>query len=138
MSAPPSYEELVAEVTRLKSKLGILQRQVQVKKAHGSVPDSVKTLEPKLFTVNHDHKMVRIFLNACDTYFKLTGIQDENTKAFFARTCLSDTAHTWYDSQGYDETLVTFVTLKSHMLDYFIPSDHVKRSIRFLVACKMG
>ena len=57
---------------------------------------------------------------------------------FLLKICLLDTAHTWYDSQGYDETLVTFVTLKSHMLDYFIPSDYVKRAKRALVACKMG
>ena len=44
----------------------------------------------------------------------------------------------WYNRQGYDEILVTFVTLKSHILDYFIPSDYVKRARRALVACKMG
>ena len=57
---------------------------------------------------------------------------------FFAKTRLSDTAHTWYDSQDYDEILVTFVTFKSHILDYFIPFDYVRRVKRALVACKMG
>ena len=56
----------------------------------------------------------------------------------FIKTCLSDTARVWYNSQGYDETLVTFVTLKSHILDYFIPFDYVRRARRALVACKMG
>ena len=40
----------------------------------------------------------------------------------------------WYDSQGYDET---FVTLKSHMLDYFIPSDYIRRARRELIVCKI-
>ena len=43
----------------------------------------------------------------------------------------------WYDSQGYDEILVTFVALKTYMLDYFIPSDYIRRARRVLVACKM-
>ena len=51
---------------------------------------------------------------------------------------LLDTSHMWYNSQGYDEILVKFVTLKSHMLDYFIPSDYVRRSSRALFAFKMG
>ena len=138
MSAPPSYEELLAEVTRLTSELGTFQCQVQAKKAHGLVLDSEKMLAPELFTGTHDGEMVRTFLNACSTYFKLTGIQDENKKALFAKTCLSNIAHIWYDSQRYDETLVTFVTLKSHILDYFIPFDYVRRARRALVACKMG
>ena len=44
----------------------------------------------------------------------------------------------WYDSQGYDEILVIFVTLKSYMLEYFIPSDYIKRDGKALVVCKMG
>ena len=55
---------------------------------------------PELFTGTHAGKMARTFLNACKTYFMLTGISYENTKALFAKTRFSDTAHTWYDSQG--------------------------------------
>ena len=49
-----------------------------------------------------------------------------------------DTANMWYGSKKYSETLVTFVTLKSYMLDCFIPSEYVRRAGRALVACKMG
>ena len=92
----------------------------------------------ELFTGTHNGKTVRTFINACDTYFKLTGISDENIKALFAEPRLSDTEHTWYDSQGYIETMVIFANMQSHMLDYFIPSDYIKRSRRALVACIMG
>ena len=61
-----------------------------------------------------------------------------NTKALFAKTRLSNTIHMWYDSQGYDKTLVIFVTLKSLMLEYFPPSEYIRRTRRALVACKMG
>ena len=92
----------------------------------------------EMFTGTHDSEIARTFLNACDTYFKLTGISDENTKALFAKTRLSDTAHTCYDSQGYDKTMVTFANMKFHMLEYFIPSDYIRKARRALVAFKMG
>ena len=53
----------------------------------------------------------------------VTSVSNENTKALFAKTRLSDTACTWYDSQGYNETKATFTTIKSNMLDYFIAYD---------------
>ena len=93
---------------------------------------------PELFAATHNAKMVWVFLNVCDTYFKLTGISNENSKAMFAKTRLSHTAHTWYDSQGYNKTMEIFATMNSHILDYFIPSDYVRRTRRALVACKMG
>ena len=80
---------------------------------------------------------VQTFLNTCETYFLLTDISDENTKALFAKTRLSNTACTWYDSQSYNETTVIFAMVKPHMLDYFMPSDYIKRAKRALVACKM-
>ena len=82
----------------------------------------------ELFTGTHDGEMFKTFLNACDMYFKLTGISVENTKSLFDKTLLTDTAPTWYDSQGYNETMVIFLTIKSYILDYFIPSDYVKRA----------
>ena len=112
----------MAEVSRLTGELTTLQCKVQAKKAHGLVPDSVKMTAPELFTGTHI-EIIRAFLNACDTYFKLTGIKYENTKVLFAKNSLSSTAHMWYDSQGYNETFVRLVTLKSHILDYFIASD---------------
>ena len=83
------------------SKVSTLQRQVYAKKAHGLVQDSVEMPAPELFTGTHDCEMLRTLLNACDMYFKLTDISDKNNKALLAKTCLSDTARTWYDSQGY-------------------------------------
>ena len=53
-------------------------------------------------------------------------------KPLFAKSFLLDTACTWYDSQGYNETMVIFATVKSYMLDYFIPSDYVRRARRTL------
>ena len=93
---------------------------------------------PKLLTGTHDSEMVKPFINACNMYFKLTGISDENTKALFAKTRMSDTAHTWYDSQGYDKITVIFATIKFYILNYFIPSEYVKRCTRALVVFKMG
>ena len=71
-------------------------------------------------------------------YLKLTGISGKETKALIAKTSLSDTACTWYDSQGYEETMVTFATVKSNILDYFIPSDYTRRDRRALIDFKMG
>ena len=120
------------------SELSILKRQVQAQKAHGLVPDSVKMPEPEFFTGTHDGKMVKTFLNACDTYFKLIGITKKNTKALFAKIRLLDTEHTWYDSQGYNETIVTFSTMNSHILDYFISSNYVRKARTAFFACKIG
>ena len=78
---------------------------------------------PELFTGTHNGEMVRAFLNASKTYFTITGISDENTKALLAKIRVSDTAYSWYDSQGYNETMVTFATLNSHILDYFFHFD---------------
>ena len=63
---------------------------------------------------------------------------NKNNKATFAKTLLSDTAHNWYDSQGYDKIIVKFATVKSHMLEYFIPSDYFRRARTALVAFKIG
>ena len=136
MSPSPSFDELVADVSKIMSGLSTLQRQVQAKKAHGLVLDSVKMPAPELLIGAHDDEMVRTFLSACDMYFELTGISDENTRALFAKTRLSSTTSTWYYSHGHNDT--TFATVKSHMLDYFIPSDYVGRTRRELVAYKIG
>ena len=66
---------------------------------------------PELYTGTHDGEMVRTFLNSYNTYYKLTSISEENTKALFAKTRLSDTAYTWYDSQGYDKTMLKLATI---------------------------
>ena len=58
----------------------------------------MKKPSPELFAGTHDSEMVKTFPNACDMYFKLTGISDENTKALFAKIRSSDTAYTWYYS----------------------------------------
>ena len=102
------------------------------------VLESVKMPVLELFTGKHNGETVETFLNACNMYFKLTSILDENTRALFAKSRLLDTTHTCYDSQGYGETTVTFVTMKSNILYYFIPSEYVKRARRAWVACRMG
>ena len=55
-------------------------------------------------------------------FFKLTGMSDVNMQALFTKTGLAHTAHTWYDSQGYDENTLTFAVLHAHMLVYFVHS----------------
>ena len=101
-------------------------------------PDSVEMPALELFTSVHNDQIISSFLNICKMHFTLTGILDENTKALLAKDRLSDTSRTWYGSQGYNETMVTFSTMKSHMIDYFIPSDYIRRARRVLLACKMG
>ena len=54
--------------------------------------------EPEFFNATHDDKMVRTFFNTYNAYFKLTGILNENTKAQFVKTRLSDTVCTCYTS----------------------------------------
>ena len=68
MSAPPSYKEFVAEISKFKSELSTLQLYVQAKKAHEFVPDFVKMPAPELFTGKHDGKMLMTFLNVYDTF----------------------------------------------------------------------
>ena len=91
---------------------------------------------PEFFTDTYNGEMVRTIPNAYNTYFKLTGISDENNKPLFAKTRLSDTTRTWYDSQGYDETTVIFATVRLHILNYFIPSNYVKRARRHWLLVK--
>ena len=86
----------------------------------------------------HNGETVKTFLNACVICFILTVISYENTKDLFAKSRLLSIAHTWYFVQGYNETMVTFVNVNSHMLDYFIPYDYIRRDIRALLACKIG
>ena len=61
------------------------------------MPDSVKLPAPDMFAGEHDGESVRAFVNACETYFKLTGISDSNTQALFTKTRLAKTARTWFD-----------------------------------------
>ena len=71
---------------------------MQAKKAHGLVPDTVKLPPPELFHGEHDGETVRAFVNACETFFKLTGVGDANTQALFTKMRLWHTARIWYDS----------------------------------------
>ena len=47
-------------------------------------------------------------------------------------------AHTWYDSQSYDDETVTLNTLSSHLRYYFIPSNYKKRAKEALAAYLIG
>ena len=87
------------------------------------MPDTVKMPAPEVFNGEHDGESIHAFVNACKTFFKLTGMSDVNTQALFTKTRLAHTARTWYDSQGYDENTLTFAVLRAHMLAYFVPSD---------------
>ena len=129
---------MAAKLSKQTSEVSTLKRQEQAKKAYGLVPDSVKMPALELFTGKHDGEMFRTFLNASETYFTITGISNENTKTLFAKNCFLDTAHTWYNSKGYNETMVILKMMKCHILDYFILSDYVRRARSALVACKMG
>ena len=63
---------------------------------------------PELFTGKHDGETLRQYINAYSTYFKLTGVKDENMLALFAKMKLYNTVYTWYDSQGNDDNIITF------------------------------
>ena len=79
------------------------------------MPDTVKMPYLELFTGKHDGEIVRQFINACGTYFKLTGVKNQNTFSLFSRRRLFDTAHTWYDSKGYDNNKIAFSMLIAHL-----------------------
>ena len=74
-----------------------LNRQVTATKASGLVPYTAKLLAPKMFLGEHDNKAVHTFINACETYFMLTGVSDIITQVLFTKTRLNKTARTWYD-----------------------------------------
>ena len=63
----------------------------------GLVPSGVKVDQPTVFTGIHSGTDVRNFINACNAYFKLLGIEDENTHAMFVQMHLVDTAWVWFD-----------------------------------------
>ena len=61
---------------------------MEAKKAYSLIPDAVKLPAPEPFLGKHDGESVRNFLNAVDTFFSLTGINDDNTRAYFVKTRL--------------------------------------------------
>ena len=58
------------------------------------MPDTVKTPAPEVFNGEHDGETIRAFVNACERFFKLTGISDVNTQALFTRTRCAHAART--------------------------------------------
>ena len=102
------------------------------------MPDTVKISLPELFMGNHDNKTVRQFTNACDTYFKLTGVKDEKTQALFAKTRIFYSKHTCFNVQGYDNNTITFNMLLAHLKEYIIQSDYSCYAHKNLTTCKMG
>ena len=63
----------------------------------GLVPSGVKIDQPTVFTGIYSGTDVRNLINACNAYFKLLGIEDENTHAMFVQMHLVDTAWVWFD-----------------------------------------
>ena len=107
------------------------------KKAYILVPDSVKLPAPDVSQGEHKGKSVRIFINTCKTYLKSIGVTDKNIQARFAKLYMTQTARTWCNSQGYDETTLIFPVLQSHIIMYFVPSDYACRARQALVTCKI-
>ena len=54
---------------------------MEAKKAYSLIPDAVKLPAPEPFLGKHDGESVCNFLNAVDTFFSLTGVNDDNTRA---------------------------------------------------------
>ena len=50
-----------------------------------------------VFTGIYSGTDVRNLINACNAYFKLLGIEDENTDAMFVQMHLVDMAWVWFD-----------------------------------------
>ena len=63
------------------------------KKSYRLVPSIVKMPPLELLKDKHDGETIRQFINACNTYFKLTGVKNKNTQAHFTKTRLSGTVH---------------------------------------------
>ena len=61
--------------------MGKLTRQVEAKKVYSIIPDAVKVPAPEPFLGKHDEESLCNFLNAVDTFFSLTGVNDDNTRA---------------------------------------------------------
>ena len=80
---------------------------------YGFIPYIIKLPAPKIFSSKHDGKAVHSFLNACKTYFKLTGISSTNIQALFFRTRLIKIAKNWYKLQGYNVNILTFDILRA-------------------------
>ena len=50
------------------------------------MPNAIKMPPPELFMGKQDGKTVKQFINACNTYFKLTGIKEvKKPKHFFQK-----------------------------------------------------
>ena len=58
------------------------------------MPDTVKMPAPEVFNGEHDGESIRAFVNACETFFKLTSMSDVNTQALFTKTQLNTAAAT--------------------------------------------
>ena len=68
----------MAQVIQLTKDLLQKSSQVTAKKATGLVPNSMKLPDPEFFQGKRNRESVRTFINACETYFKLTAVRDEN------------------------------------------------------------
>ena len=61
-----------------------LKKQVKAKDAQGLVPSGVKIEQPTVFAGTHNGTDVKNFINACNVYFSLVDLIDDNTRALFA------------------------------------------------------
>ena len=63
----------------------------------GLMPEGIKLSPPDYFEGKHDGGSVKEFIAALKIYFYLLGLENDNTRALFAKTCLTKLARIWYD-----------------------------------------
>ena len=83
-SSPPTYDQLAQQVNEMSQQIPKLTKQVKAKDAQGLVPSGVRIKQPTAFAGTHNGTDVKNFINACNAYFYLVGIADDNTCALFA------------------------------------------------------
>ena len=83
-SSPPTYDQLAQQVNEMSQQITKSTKQVKAKDAQGLVPSGVKIKQPTVFAGTHNGTDVKNFINACNVYFNLVGIADDNTRALFA------------------------------------------------------
>ena len=63
----------------------------------GLMLEGIKLLPPECFEGEHNGESIKEFIAALETYFHLVGLKNDNSRALFAKTCLTKLARIWYD-----------------------------------------
>ena len=64
----------------------------------GLMPEGIKLLPPECFEGKHNGESIKEFIAVLKTCFHLVGLKNDNTRALFAKTCLTKLARIWCDA----------------------------------------